>query len=87
MGKPESERLKKAHSLEENVEVIKLIERAEHVQVVSLARHVCLLAKLLQSCLTLCNPIGYSLPGSSVHEIFQARMLEWAAIFYSRGSS
>ena len=41
MRKPESERLKKAHSLEENLEVIKLIERAEHVKVVSLARHAC----------------------------------------------
>ena len=40
----------------------------------------------LQSCLTLCNPMDYSLPGSSVHEIFQARILEWIAILYSRGS-
>ena len=38
---------------------------------------VCLLAK---SCLTLCNPLGCSPPGSSVHRIFQARMLEWVAI-------
>ena len=30
-----------------------------------------------QSCPTLCNPINYSLPGSSVHGIFQARVLEW----------
>ena len=40
-----------------------------------------------QSCLTLCNPVDCSLPGSSVHEIFQARILEWVAITYSRGSS
>ena len=40
VGKPEPERLKKAHTLEENVEVIKLIERAGHVKDVSLARHV-----------------------------------------------
>ena len=33
-------------------------------------------AKLLQSCLTLCNPMDYSSPVSSVHGIFQARMLE-----------
>ena len=38
-----------------------------------------------QSCLTLCNPMDYSLPGSSVHEISQARILEWVAISYSRG--
>ena len=42
-----------------------------------------------QLCLTLCDPIDCkcSLPGSSVHGIFQVRILEWAAIFYSRGSS
>ena len=36
--------------------------------------------------LTLCNPMDYSLPGSSVHGIFQSRILEWVAILYSRGS-
>ena len=41
----------------------------------------------LQSCLTLCNPMGCSLPGSSASEIFPARKLEWVAIFSSRGSS
>ena len=40
-----------------------------------------------QSGLTLCDPMDCSPPGSSVHEIFQARILEWVAIFYSRGSS
>ena len=39
-----------------------------------------------QSCLTLCNPKYYSLPGSSVHGISQARMLEQVAISFSRGS-
>ena len=39
-----------------------------------------------QSCLILCNPMDCSLPGSSVHGILQARILEWAAISYSRGS-
>ena len=37
-------------------------------------------AKSLQSCLTLCNPVDCSLPGSSVHGILQARLLEWVAI-------
>ena len=37
-------------------------------------------AKLLQSCLTLCNPVDYNPPGSSVHEILQVRLLEWVAI-------
>ena len=36
---------------------------------------------------TLCNPMDYSLPGSSVHEDFQARILEWVAISSSRGPS
>ena len=36
-----------------------------------------------QSCLTLCNPMDCSLPGSSVHGIFQARILEWVAISFS----
>ena len=46
-----------------------------------------LLAKLLQSCSTLCDPMDYSLPGSSVHGILQARLLEWVAILFSRGYS
>ena len=38
-------------------------------------------------CLTLCNSMDYSLPGSSVHGVLQARILEWVAIPFSRGSS
>ena len=41
-------------------------------------------AQSLQSCLTLCDPMDCSPPGSSVHGILQARMLEWAAIPCSR---
>ena len=37
-----------------------------------------------QSCPTLCDPMDYSLPGSSVHGIFQARVLEWVAISFSK---
>ena len=37
-----------------------------------------------QSCLTLCDPMDCSLPGSSVHGILQARILEWVAILFSR---
>ena len=48
---------------------------------------VCVLAKLLQSCLTLCNPVDHSLPDSSVHGILQARILEWVAMPSCRGSS
>ena len=39
-----------------------------------------------QSCLALCEPMECSLPGSSVHGILQARILEWVAIPFSRGS-
>ena len=44
-------------------------------------------AKSLQSCPTLCDPMDCSLPGSSVHWIFQAIVLEWIAISFSKGSS
>ena len=44
-------------------------------------------SEVSQSCLTLCNSIVCSLPGSSVHGIFQARILEWVAISFSRASS
>ena len=40
-----------------------------------------------QSCPTLCDPLSYSLPDSSVHGILQARTLEWVALPSSRGSS
>ena len=41
--------------------------------------------KVTQSCLTLCNPRGCSLPGSSVHGSLQAGILEWVAMASSRG--
>ena len=44
-------------------------------------------SEVTQSCPTLCDPMDYSLPGSSVHGIFQARVLERVAISFSRGSS
>ncbi|CAM9632051.1 unnamed protein product [Rangifer tarandus platyrhynchus] len=46
--------------------------------------YVCLVP---QSCLTPCDPMDCSLPGSSVHGILQTRILEWVAIPFSRGSS
>ena len=43
------------------------------------------IASLAQSCLTFCSPVACSLPDSSVHGIFQARILEWVAIsFFKR---
>ena len=47
----------------------------------------CMHAKSLQSCPTLCDPMDSSPPGFSVHRIFQARILEWVTISFSRASS
>ena len=44
-------------------------------------------SEVAQSCPTLCDPVDCTLPGSSVHGIFQAIVLEWIAISFSRGSS
>ena len=46
-----------------------------------------MLSEVAQSCPTLCNPMDCSLPGFSVYGIFQARILEWVAISFSRRSS
>ena len=40
-------------------------------------------SEVSQSCLTLCDPMDCSLPGSSIHGIFQATVLEWGAIAFS----
>ena len=40
-------------------------------------------SEVIQSCPTLSDPMDYSLSGSSIHEIFQARILEWVAIAFS----
>ena len=45
------------------------------------------MGSVAQSCLTLCNHMNCSLPGSSVQGISQTRILEWVAISFSRGSS
>ena len=44
-------------------------------------------SEVAQSCPTLCDPVDCSLPGSSIHRILQARILEWVTISFSRGSS
>ena len=44
-------------------------------------------SEVAQSCPTLSSPMDCSLPGSSIHGIFQARVMEWGAIAFSRGSS
>ena len=44
-------------------------------------------SEVAQSCPTLSNPMDYSLPGASVHGIFQARVLEWVATAFSRAQA
>ena len=57
------------------------------VYIVCVCVCVCVCMLVVQSCPTLCNPMDCSLPGSSVHGILQARILEWVAMPFSRGSS
>ena len=51
------------------------------------SNYVCHPVLVAQSCPTLCNPMNYSPPGSSVHGILQARILDWVPIPFSRESS
>ena len=60
---------------------------AQQAAATSQVKWLGLLQSCVQSYLTLCNPMGYSLLDSSVHGIVQARILEWVAISSSRGSS
>ena len=57
------------------------------VNCLDVRKATCEASPVTQSCLTLCNPMDCSLPGSSVHGIFQAGVLEWVAISFSRRSS
>ena len=61
------------------------------IESVMLSNHLILCyfleSEVTQSCLTLCDPMDCSLPGSFVYRIFQARVLEWVAISFSRRSS
>ena len=67
---------------ETNTSVLKTRRLADRVLAPSRVR-----AKPLPSCLTLCDPVDHSLPGSSVHGTLQARILEWVAVPSSEGSS
>ena len=59
------------------MKIVQLCEVQGYLKVAAAA------AKSLQLCLTLCDPIDGSPPGSSIHGIFQARVLEWGAISFS----
>ena len=58
-----------------------------HPAVTTPPQHPCVCVLSIQSCLTLCDCMDCSLPGSSVHGILQATILEWVALAFSRGSS
>ena len=58
-----------------------MVSSSKTVFLISFNTCACLVT---QSCLTLCDPMDCILPSSSVHGIFQARILEWVAISYSR---
>ena len=66
------------------VKVIKSQERVEFQRTETLDVYTAsAAAKSLQSCMTLCDPMDSSPPGSSVHRILQTRILEWVAISFS----
>ena len=54
---------------------------------VCVCMYVCVCVLVAQLCPILCDPMDCSPPGSSVHGIHQARILEWVAMPFSRGSS
>ena len=60
--------------------------RMDWLDLVAVQGTLYLCAKSFQSCPTLCDPVGCSPPGSSGHGILQARILEWVAMRFSRGS-
>ena len=60
-----------------------IIQEREKLIIVEKAVTQCVAAEMLQSCLTLCDPIDSSSPGSPIPGILQARTLEWVAISFS----
>ena len=71
-----------SHFSKENIQRFVYIQEA-HEKVFNItATAATAAAKLLQSCLTLCDPIDSSPPGSSVPGILQARILEWVTVSF-----
>ena len=61
--------------------------RIYDVNIYKILGHKSVKVLVAQLCLTLCDPMHCSQPGSSVHGILQARILEWVAISFSRGNT
>ena len=80
-----------ARTRHETMDWFKIGKRVQQVCILQLCLYnlyvECMCAQLPQLCLTLCNPIDCSPPGSSIHGILQARILECVAMSSSRGSS
>ena len=74
-------------SKREKTEVKNFLETKEKCKPHTDSKFLLLLLLSRVSLVRLCNPMAYRPPGSSVHEILQARILEWIAISFSRGSS
>ena len=74
------------HNFFFNFDLIFLLERKYDKSCLN-KQFVCVCGKLLQLCLTLCDPMGCNMPGFPVYRILQARILEWVAMPSSRGSS
>ena len=68
-----------------NVVLVSVVQKSESV--IYIYTHIVVVVLIAQLCPTLCDPMDYSWPGSSVHGILQARILEWVTIPFSRGSS
>ena len=81
-------KIRNSLNLDFHMEIIKLtFHELPYQRFIFINIPVCICVLVAQSYLTLCNPVDCSSPGSSVHGILQARILEWVAIPFSRGSS
>ena len=83
----ELKKLESHTNIKINVTFLKKKHRWNFIKNISFINSLVLSATAAKSCLTLCDPIDYSLPSSSVHGIFKARILEWVGISFSRESS
>ena len=76
--------LENLHMYDIIVDAVDFTTEKQYQRLTAITR-ICVL--VIPSCLTLCDPVDYSPPGSPVHGILQPRILEWVAISFSRGSS
>ena len=84
---PKKSQLRKNSLILSHNIILKLLSLQESNFLKFVSMSVCILATKSQSCSDSCDPMDCSPPGSSVHGIFQARILEWVGMLSSRGSS